>query len=523
MLTVQQNTDFFTNQMNIPARTVTELATMGIDTAESLVDYDEDLLKQVKEDLKRPGGTEVDPNNAAARIPTRPYVLSPLSCHRLAVAAHAVRYYNAIGRGLTMASMTWNGALMMYAEYLKALKVQKKAENPELPKVSRSLPVVQWTEAFSIYLDRTLGSRDIPLSYVIRENEVPPVIQNLQNRRPYSTNHSSVNEELIARASHTHELFSTDNQYVFDYIEEALRTTAYSATLAGFKRAKNGRGAWFAIIAQYVGKDKWQKDIKVQERFLHSFVWTGHSTQTLEAFINKHRVAFVKLQRCAENVTYTLPSDSQRVQYLLDGIRTSDGRLQAAIANVLADDDPTGKLHNFESAAAYIVPHDPVASKRPGNKRKQHEIAAVDLGITRGPKTGVDIRYYENDEFKKLTQDERDELVEIRRINSGESSNAKKKQKKNKKKKNGGKNNGKGNTTFDIAALTTKVIASIDARVQKQENEQAEKQASTAAQKVLVAALDQLKVDSSNTADEAKMTAKSTRELKEIIDRSKRN
>ena len=92
-------------------------------------------------------------------------------------------------------------------------------------------------------------------------------------------------------------------------------------------------------------------------------------------------MAFVKLQRCAENVTYTLPSDSQRVQYLLDGIRTSDGRLQAAIANVLADDDPTGKLHNFESAAAYIVPHDPVASKRPGNKRKQHEIAAVDLGI----------------------------------------------------------------------------------------------------------------------------------------------
>ena len=94
---------------------------------------------------------------------------------------------------------------------------------------------------------------------------------------------------------------------------------------------------------------------------------------------NKHQVAFNKLQHCAENVTYTLPSDSQHVQYLLDGIRTSNGQLQAAIANVLANDDPTGKLHNFEGVAAYIVPHDPVALKRPGNKREQYEIAAVDL------------------------------------------------------------------------------------------------------------------------------------------------
>ena len=158
--------------------------------------------------------------------------------------------------------------------------------------------------------------------------------------KPYSEVNGSITKELIARASHTHELYDDDNEMVYNFIEEALRTTTYSATLSPFKRAKNGRGAWEAIIAQYVGKDKWQKEKKRQENFLLTYIWKGNSTATLESFINKHRMAFVRLQRCAENIDYTVPTQRQRVEYLLESIKCTDPQLQAALANVCADDGP---------------------------------------------------------------------------------------------------------------------------------------------------------------------------------------
>ena len=164
-----------------------------------------------------------------------------------------------------------------------------------------------------------------------------------------------------------------------------------------------------ALLNQYVGHDKWQKEIRKQEQFLHTFVWKGNSNNTLESFVTKHRMAFVKLTRCAEHVTYTLPSAHQRVQYLLNAIKTDDAQLVAAIANVRADDQPpNGKMFDFESTANYIIPFDPVTGKRAGTKRKVHDIAAVssDLGITRGPKTGVDIRYYPGDSYNNLTPED---------------------------------------------------------------------------------------------------------------------
>ena len=121
-----------------------------------------------------------------------------------------------------------------------------------------------------------------------------------------------VQQELIDRASHTHEMFVHDNNRVYDLIEEALRTTQYSSTLAGFKRTKDGRGVWLAI---HVGRDKWEKECKKHRDFITTYKWKGTTNMTLEAFVYKHRIAHTRMVRCAENITVQVFAPRERVNY----------------------------------------------------------------------------------------------------------------------------------------------------------------------------------------------------------------
>ena len=50
--------------------------------------------------------------------------------------------------------------------------------------------------------------------------------------------------------------------------------------------------------------------------------------------------------------------------YLLDGIESEDAALQAVIATVEEEDVPGGKRNDFETAAAHILPKDPVVKRR---------------------------------------------------------------------------------------------------------------------------------------------------------------
>jgi hypothetical protein len=62
-----------------------------------------------------------------------------------------------------------------------------------MPKITKALPIIKWTETFAYFTQRVIGVRTIPLSYVICEamavNADAPALMNLQ---PYSAIHGSV-------------------------------------------------------------------------------------------------------------------------------------------------------------------------------------------------------------------------------------------------------------------------------------------------------------------------------------------
>jgi hypothetical protein len=74
----------------------------------------------------------------------------------------------------------------------KALETKKASDEPEVPKITKALPVIKWTEAFRDYLHRVIEVRKVPLTYVIRPEEEVPTIGTIAIGAPHSANHGAV-------------------------------------------------------------------------------------------------------------------------------------------------------------------------------------------------------------------------------------------------------------------------------------------------------------------------------------------
>ena len=103
--------------------------------------------------------------------------------------------------------MQWMLVIKNFEVQWEVLKEHKDSDDPEVPKITKALPIIKWTEAFQDYANHVIGVRMIPLSYVIRTDvSVPAVAPPLEINKPHSEEHGSVEAELIACASHGHKL-----------------------------------------------------------------------------------------------------------------------------------------------------------------------------------------------------------------------------------------------------------------------------------------------------------------------------
>ena len=138
---------------------------------------------------------------------------------------------------------------------MEGLELKKDIDTPDMPKITKSLCTIKWTEVSKDFLAQVISVRVIPLSYVIHKEEtVSAQVPSLTNNQPHSTKHGSVEAELIARASHNHALFHDDNAAVYHHFKEATRSTSYVTCIKLFQHTKNGREAWLA--GQYAGINK---------------------------------------------------------------------------------------------------------------------------------------------------------------------------------------------------------------------------------------------------------------------------
>ena len=97
--------------------------------------------------------------------------------------------------------------------------------------------------------------------------------------------------------------------------------------------------------------------------------------------------------------------------YLLENIECADSSLQAAIAKVQTDTNRAREY--FELADSELLPVDPFAQNKATSKSVTFAISGVDGDKPGcGAKAGVDLWRYDTAEWRKLSDEEKQELRE---------------------------------------------------------------------------------------------------------------
>ena len=133
------------------------------------------------------------------------------------------------------------------------------------------------------------------------------------------------------------------------------------------------------------------------------------------------------MTQCAEHVDYQLPNELTRVTYLLDAIENNDAPLQAAMSLCRNNQYLGGKMNDFEATAAFLLPHDPVATNRASDTKISHamvsfivgNLASASIKVPTGS-TRVAFRYYDNEEYNTFSKQQKEEPITYRIKLAGE-------------------------------------------------------------------------------------------------------
>jgi hypothetical protein len=193
-ITAAQTTGFFEDaaQMGVPHRTVVKLQEGGITLVDDLAEFRKETISEVAQNLRRPGGREPNPDPnvpQGSTIPVQPCVFSAKSQEHFAVAPELLRYNETVGRATTAANIQWDPVMKNFNEQWKALEAKKKDDDPEVPKVTKTLTIIKWSEAMTDYFHCCIGFCGVALAYVIRSDVAVGPITVLQQHSPHSAEH----------------------------------------------------------------------------------------------------------------------------------------------------------------------------------------------------------------------------------------------------------------------------------------------------------------------------------------------
>ncbi len=388
----------------------------GLNTFDALVDFNKDDIKSLCSTVRKPGGTIQDPNDANRQISNPGTSIPAISEGRLQLCAYGTSIYKRIGRSINATTLSRS----RLTEFKYHKEVVENHDDPDsMPSISKTFGIMKLLEHFPTYLESKLGTSEIPLAYVIRENAVAPnPLPGLAHGKPWSNVHESLVQELIAYAEHDGPAYRTDNATVYRILQDSLAGTQHISSIKPFQGRRDGRGAYQALMLHNLGNSKWEKVVEVAETYVNNRTWDGKNSRfSIKSHIAKHREAHNDFIRASQHINYALPNDTTRVQRLLRSIQCKDGTILSAKTTILAD--PV-KKNDFEQASDFLLLVAPASIGR----SREHNISALKRKLDKlegkhggGGKQGSSkVRYYSKREWWKLSQEERDEISAKRRL-----------------------------------------------------------------------------------------------------------
>ena len=377
---------------------------LGLSNFERLIDFDRDDIKTLC---------------SAARKEAPPFPISVVIEKYLKNAVFAAKIYNMIGRPLTREAISVPRLRKFQALY-DSLKSHKDTTS-DVTKISKTFKIDKALDSFPTLLRDRLGIRDIPLSYVIRADDQPKPLTALAPGEIHGVGTESIYEELINSSSLEGDEYLEDRAAVYNILSDMIAESTHTSSLKGFMRARDGRGAFKALVTHNLGQSQWDKIISRAESVMTQRDWNGRNHRfTMNYHCTMHRDAYNDLVRATEFTTYQLPDERTRVTRLLASIK-AEHIASIASAKCTIENDAE-KRTNFEAAADFLCL---MAPKNRSNNRDIRNISSltVDQKQELDGLSHVDVgskdRFYKPHEYRQLTRDQKRKLWLLRQQRGG--------------------------------------------------------------------------------------------------------
>ena len=139
VLSAAQTTAFWEIELALPTATRVQLVQEGLTDISDLTEIDSENLKQIADNLRRPAGTMIGPNdaNGARMIPIPPFVFGAKSQLRMKAAIKLLRFYETVGRVHTAANLRWNPVIKILLSTGSPSRTVRMSQLQIPPKSSR--------------------------------------------------------------------------------------------------------------------------------------------------------------------------------------------------------------------------------------------------------------------------------------------------------------------------------------------------------------------------------------------------
>ncbi len=200
----------------------------GLKNLEDLLEFDKEGIKSLCASVRKPGGQIVDPSNAGQMI-TNPGFNIPAICKKcLQLACFAAKTYNLIGRSLSQDALN-RDRLKIFEQHYKLVTEHKDPD--KMPGIDKTFGIIKAMDLLPSHLRDRLGIQQVPLSYVIRENEIPAPVNNLGPNVATGPSYNSIAEELIHCEPLSGDQYSEDNAKVFQILQDLVNGTSFESSL----------------------------------------------------------------------------------------------------------------------------------------------------------------------------------------------------------------------------------------------------------------------------------------------------
>lgn len=362
--------------------------------------------------VRRPGGFIPNPVSGArqpATIPNPGNTIPFLAEDNLKLAAYWCRYRVKTSRLTTPADIVQD--VVLEIRDLRDWEKEHKDADPD-PAIIKGKDWTKNMEKIRELLRNSLGSTGIPLAYVVRENE--EIAQDPEEGWP------TPQDEMIARAPINSSpqggdrtaTFKRDNQRV--WVIMATLTTDHECWtyVHPFQRRRDGRGAFLALWAQFLGPNNVDNMAAMAEMTLAKTVYYGEKKRwNFEKCVRQHIAQHTILENLVP-YGYAGIDNRSKVRHLLDSVKTK--QLDSVKTQIIA----SANLRNDFDACVTLYKDfiKQMTSEDAGSLNVSEVKTVANPGKRPSPSKvdHVEDRYYDSAEYSKLSPTAKSKLHEMR-------------------------------------------------------------------------------------------------------------